>query len=74
MEGNYFSPVYLKEIRMKTVPCSISTNSQIECVRAIKSQIPFDYVPPPENIELNVIPYKWPSEDDWSPIETWNYK
>ncbi len=37
-----------------------------ECRIASLSDIPYDYVPPPTNLAMNSVPYKWPTGQEWS--------
>lgn len=55
----------------KSMPVIVSTGSQRECHIANLSHIPYDYVPPPENIEMTTVPYKWPSDEEWSRMPNW---
>lgn len=43
-----------------------------ECALYSSSHIPYDYAPPPENVAMATIPYKWPSDEDWSRSWSWN--
>lgn len=58
-------------ITPKDVAVNVSTGSDRECRLASISQIPYDYVPPPENLILTTVPYKWPSDQEWSRMPDW---
>lgn len=55
----------------KDVAVRVSTGAERECRLAGASNIPYDYVPPPENLELTTIPFKWPSDEEWSRMPNW---
>ena len=60
-------------IMKKTSMTSSNTDSIRECELAADSRLPFDFVPPPQALLLNTVPYKWPSDSDWdnSRSATW---
>jgi hypothetical protein len=41
-----------------------------ECSIASMGDVPFDYVPPPTNLVMNAIPYKWPTGQEWDKAYT----
>ena len=49
-----------------------ANDAKRECVIANMGDIPFNYVPPPANLALNSIPYKWPSGQEWSQSYLYN--
>jgi hypothetical protein len=55
----------------KGMPTRVSTGSERECRIASMSNIPYDFVPPPEDLLLTTIPYKWPSDEEWSRMPAW---
>jgi hypothetical protein len=55
----------------KSMPVRVSTGSERECSIANLSGIPYDYVPPPENINLMTVPFKWPKDEEWTRIPDW---
>lgn len=55
----------------KDMPVVVSTGVDRECHLASASNIPFDYVPPPEDLLLTTVPYKWPSDEEWSRMPNW---
>lgn len=57
----------------KTMPYTVSTGVKRECAIATVTRIPFDYVPPPENVELRNIPTNWPADEEWSRDPSWGY-
>jgi hypothetical protein len=55
----------------KTMAVRVSTGADRECRLASLSGIPYDYVPPPENVLLTTVPNKWPSDEEWSRMPAW---
>lgn len=55
----------------KTAAVHVTTGSDRECRIAAATNIPVDYVPPPEGLELLTVPYKWPNDQDWSRMPKW---
>ena len=56
----------------KSAPTVVNTGSARECRLAGASNIPFDYVPPPEGLVANAVPYKWPSDEEWTRTYEWH--
>ncbi len=54
-------------VTQKTSPVAIPKGASVrECAIAAASNVPFDYAPPPEDMLLRTVPYKWPVDEDWS--------
>lgn len=56
----------------KTSPAVVTTGSARECMMTAAAKIPGNYVPPPEGVILNAVPYKWPSDEEWSRAYIWD--
>jgi hypothetical protein len=50
----------------KTYSTAVVDDVTRECHIASASQIPYNYAPPPEGLVMATVPYKWPSDEDWS--------
>lgn len=48
-----------------------NTESSRECDMAARANIPFNYVPPPDNVVVNHIPVQWPAAEQWSRSFSW---
>jgi hypothetical protein len=59
-------------VRTKSASTVVNTGSARDCYMAASSKIPFDYVPPPEDVVRNTVPYKWPSDEEWSRAYIWD--
>lgn len=59
-------------VARKTSATVFASGAARECALYSTARIPYDYVPPPENIAMATIPYKWPIADDWSRSWSWN--
>jgi hypothetical protein len=57
---------------MKTAPAIIRSDADKECMRMAVHQIPMNYVPPPPIVLGNAVPYKWPSDDEWTRAYIWD--
>lgn len=53
-------------VSAKSQPIYYATDSARECALAARGKDPFSYVPPPESLLLATVPFKWPSDEDWS--------
>lgn len=56
----------------KTSATVFASGAAKDCAMFSSAHIPYDYVPPPENIAMATIPYKWPAGDDWSRSWSWD--
>lgn len=60
--------------KAKTTGSFMSEGAGRECMLAAAGRAPFDYVPPPQGMLMATVPYKWPSDEEWSRAYIWDYR
>ena len=55
----------------KMAPVIVDTDTRRERAIAEMSGMPYDYVPHPDGVVLNTIPFQWPDYEEWSRLPDW---
>ena len=62
----------VSSVPIKTSGTFFATGAAQDCSMYSLAKIPYDYVPPPENVAMATVPYKWPTDEDWSRSISWD--